>query len=238
MSDGCGSADGCGPAECVGFDDDSFSPSRPDRSFQEPPFPGRGCVSFSACCPDELPSTCASRTSCSNDGPAEIRGRLCSGGIAPATGDSARFLTWGDDRGDAPDVDGLRRCSFFPGELFNATTPRISALTRRVKSARWDARLEVVDDDQRLRLRRVSLRPPALLDRECVFLCLESPSLAESGTLGAGRGSLNQSLRSTRAVACDEPWSTTIFAGGSSDEVRGGLLAASDEDRGGFEGAG
>jgi hypothetical protein len=72
----------------------------------------------------------------------------------------------------------------------------ISALTRRVKSARFDARLDVVDADQRFRLRSVSLRPPALLDREWPLLCLESSSLGGwSGILGAGRGSLKGSRR-------------------------------------------
>ena len=98
-----------------------------------------------------------------------------------------------------------------------------------------DARLEVVEADQRLRLRRVSLRPPALLDRECPLLCFEPPSRAKSGILGTGRGSLNGS-RSSGASAWGVPGSTTILAGGKSDEVRGGLWAARDELRGGLEG--
>jgi hypothetical protein len=163
-----------------------------------------------------------------------MRGRLWSGGMAVAAGGSGRVLDWVDDRGEPPDVDGRRLCSFLPGDELRAT-PRISALTRRVKSARWDARLDVVEADQRLRLRRVSLRPPALLDRECPLLCLGSPSLAESGIGGGGRGSLKVSRR-RGSGACGEAGSTTIRAGGRSDDVRGGLLAARDEDRGGLEG--
>jgi hypothetical protein len=157
-------------------------------------------------------------------------GRLCSGGMA---GDSVSFRGWDDDRRGEPPNDGMRLCSFLPGEW--KATPRISALTRRVKSARWDARLDVVEADQRLRLRKVSLRPPALLERECPRLCLESLSLTESGILGAGRGSLNGSRRKG-AASCGEPGSTTILAGGNSDEERGGLPGARDEARGGFGG--
>lgn len=61
------------------------------------------------------------------------------------------------------EVDGLLLCNFLPGE---PKAPATSALTRRVKLVRFEARLEEVETDQRLRLRKPSLRPPALLDRE------------------------------------------------------------------------
>lgn len=111
----------------------------------------------------------------------------------------------------------------------------MSALTRRVKSARLDARLEAVEADQRFKFRKVSLKPPVLLDRECPLLYRESP-LAKSGILGAGRGSLNGSRSSSAPAPYGATGSAVILAAGSSDEVRGGLPVANEEDRGGFEG--
>lgn len=107
-------------------------------------------------------------------------------------------------------------------------------LTRRVKAARLDALLEAVEADQRLRLRRLSLRPP-LLDREWPLLCDGSTSLVEPGIFGAGRGSLKGSRRRGRGCAAFGSVAVAIVAGGRSDEVRGGLAeGARDVDRGGL----
>lgn len=175
-------------------------------------------------------------------------GKLCSGGMGdgPRTGESLRILGWGTDRGEPLDVDGLLLCKILPGEP-NAA-PRISVLTRRVKPAMLEARLEAVEADQRLRLRRVSLRPPELLDREWPLLCLDSGSLAGSGTFGAGRGSTKGSRRTGRDCSGGgggggngggAVWSAAMGAGGRSEDERGGLLlAAKEDDRGGLGGKG
>jgi hypothetical protein len=154
-------------------------------------------------------------------------------GAGAAGGDSARDLDGRDDGGDPLEVDGLRLCSFLPGEL--KTGPNASALTPRAKPVvALEARLDVVEADQRLRFRRVSLKPPRLLEREWPRLCLESTSLAESGILGAGLGLLNRSV-SSGAAACGAAGSPAILAGGKRDAVRWELAApARDDDRGGF----
>jgi hypothetical protein len=77
-----------------------------------------------------------------------------------------------------------------------------------------EALLDVVEADQRLRLRKLSLKPPALLDRE-------------------GRRSGGGSRSFTESIGCalkgfwniggvdPEPASGDTLGGGKSDEVRG-----------------
>jgi len=162
-----------------------------------------------------LPIIVDPRTSCARSGPVEIRGRLRGGGNDDVllAGEGLRRPDRGLERGELLEVEGLF--------LWEWKAPlKMSALRRREKLARPDARLEAVEADQRLRLRRLSFRPVPLLDRERPLLC----SLAESGTLGAGRGSLNGSRRSGGAsIRVGSP--TTIRAGGKRDAVRGGLAA-------------
>src|SRR4051812_33488567 len=96
-----------------------------------------------------------------------MRGRLCSSGIGGGGGDSLRARTMAIDswREESLSVEGLCLCSFRTGEC---RALEISPLTRRVKFVRLEAWLEVVDEDQRLRLRKpkLGLRPPPLVDRE------------------------------------------------------------------------
>lgn len=96
--------------------------------------------------------------------------------------------------------------------------PKTSALTRRVKLVKLEARLDVVDADQRLRLRKPSLRPPELLDREWPFQREGSSSL----TSIVGEWSLKGS--SWTAVGSRVAASTIGRAAGRSDGGRGSVV--------------
>lgn len=112
---------------------------------------------------EDCVSTSDSKTSSSSDGPVRMGGNVSKGGIGAGTGESLRgrlAVRVAPERGDSSAVDGL---------LFPKAPPRNSVLTRLVKPAKFDARLDAVDADHRLRLRNPSLSP-ALLDREWPLL--------------------------------------------------------------------
>jgi hypothetical protein len=165
--------------------------------------------------------------SCSSDGRVTIWGRLWSGGIADA--DSCRILVPLWERGELPDREGWRCFCNFLGEWY--TDPMTSTLMRRLEVEvffLWfgagEARLDAVEADQRFRLRKLSLKPPALLDREGRRCGGRSTSFSES----IGRA-LNGSWKI--GGVCPKPESDVIFGGGRREEVRG-RKAVADRDGG------
>lgn len=74
-----------------------------------------------------------------------------------------------------------------------------SMLTRRdfVTGVAFEARLDAVETDQRLRLRKPSLRPPRLLDLECVL---------EPRRGGTFRGEMGSSSRAATGSEIAVAW--------------------------------
>lgn len=94
-----------------------------------------------------------------------------------------------------------------------------------VEGVALDARLDVVEMDQRLRFRKPSLRPPRLLERECV---LEERRWVFLGETFSSRSRLftvssqEEALKGSWRGGCFQLFSFTVIRGGGSrDEVRG-----------------
>ena len=120
-------------------------------------------------------------------------------------------------------------------------------LEKRLVEAAFDARLDEVEMDHRLRFRKPSLRPPRLLDRECALegrrpVFLGETESSNSGSLtgseeleakaggggGTGAGAFeNGSWRAGCFLALS---SAVILGGGSSDELRGSEAAEKEPE--------
>lgn len=107
------------------------------------------------------------KSSCSRDGKGRMGGSVASGGIDGLL-----------SSGLAPAVEGRPFCNLRDGEVgcwkFCEKSEVESMLMRREKrlfapGVAFEARLDAVEMDQRFRFRKPSLRPPKLLERECVF---------------------------------------------------------------------
>lgn len=101
------------------------------------------------------------------------------------------------------------------------TDPATSTLTRRLEAdvfflwpGTGEARLDAVEADQRLRLRKLSVNPPALLDRE------GRRSGGGSGSVIESAGCALKGFWNIGGVA-PELESGNTLGGGSRDEVRG-----------------
>lgn len=108
-----------------------------------------------------------------------MRGRASSGGIGARGGDGL----WGGWPASGREESLDAECRDFP------KAPAMTSALRRVKLVKLEARLEVVDADQRLRLRRPSLRAPELLEREWPFPRPESASFGGCGGTAGNRWS-------------------------------------------------
>jgi hypothetical protein len=96
-------------------------------------------------------------------------GRVCRGGTDETDSWRTRVAAW--ERGDSLDREDCWCFCSFLGELW--TKPKMPRLARRLELEvflLWpgpgEAPLDAVEADQRLRLRKLSLKPPALLDRD------------------------------------------------------------------------
>lgn len=135
------------------------SQKRPDLSSVPGPgwFATRSSVDLST-----LDKAAPTRSSCDKDGSCIIGGNVVKGGI-----EGRRSV------GDSLAVDG-RLFSNLLGDTEDDCEKRVvestlMRLEKRFVEAALDARLDEVEMDHRLRLRKPSLRPPRLLDRECAL---------------------------------------------------------------------
>lgn len=125
--------------------------------------PGPGKYVVRSCLVSCAPDAACPKSSWLRDGRGTMGGKVSRGGM----------LGWRSS-GDSLAVEGRDLYSLL-GETGGFCEKRAveSTLIRREKrlldGVAFEARLEAVEIDQRLRLRKPSLKPPRLLDRECVL---------------------------------------------------------------------